>query len=186
MADFVGLFGLLINCRVCVLPGGPYGLSAKQAAQMSLQPSINHVYRMTQANNGHSVVLKERTIPYGTTIAPIPGNGAGNRPSSYAHLGGMSPSSNQKSAGASNRRFSGNHTTLPNGGGEKSSFEEKLNAIMAMTEVAGGGLKRPKGPSKYAKYLAKSGSVLNSFAGSLKGLMKVCFGWILGLFGAVY
>lgn len=145
---------------------GSHGQSSKMGFSMNnLQPSINHVYRLAQTNNGHSVVLKDKTVPY-THINSTPKY----HPSS-------SFISKHQSKGLSRNGLNcypiANSTPNLNEG--MKIYEDKLSAIMAMDddpELMPS--RRHRAPNRYAKYLAKNSSVLNSFSSSLSSLIKVC------------
>lgn len=152
---------------VFYLAAGSYGQSSKMGSSMNnLQPSINHVYRLAQGSNGHSVVLKDKTAPY-THINSTP---------KYNPSNSFVSKHQSKRLGRNELNCYPIANSTPNLNEGMKIYEDKLSAIMAMNDDSElmATSRRQKVPNQYAKYLAKNSSVLNSFSSSLSSLIKVC------------
>lgn len=148
-----------------VFAAGSYGQSSKMGSSMNnLQPSINHVYRLAQGNNGHSVVLKDKTMPYT------------HKNSTPKYNPSFTSKHQSTGLGRNGLNCYPIANSTPNFNEGMKIYEDKLSAIMAMNDDPElmPTSRRRKTPNRYAKYFAKNSSVLNSFSSSLSSLIKVC------------
>ena len=155
---------------------------------MNIQPGINHVYRLAQASNGHQVVIKDKTVPFGSVANSS--SSSMNRNNNNSYSGSLlsakynSPQSfNNKSASNQGMNYRGMMninqplpTIMTTSTPYAKTFEDKISAIMTMTADSNAlralSLSRSS-PNKFARYLAKGNSVLNSFSTGLSALIKV-------------
>lgn len=133
----------------------------------TIQPSINHVYRVTHGTNGHSVVIKDKTHPLKKTAT----NWLQEKQS-------LMDAAQQLARHQYYNTLSGKPTYNLN---TAKLFEERFNSILSM--ITSGSFAPGSNSStipfnvnsKYYKYLQSNRSVFKCFDDNLSGMLRVNF-----------